>query len=200
MSVMRGTSERMNTRMPLPLSLEDFTTITIQNQHALHRFLIGLAGNPHTAADLLQDTFQEAWQATQKGVPPFIAGTPPVEVRRWLFQAAYCNAVSTMRRGRAVRIISLDAVDDAAMLTTTDAPFDELIAEGDVLRQALATLSAQDVACLFLRVVQRFSAIEVAHIIGIAPEAVTKRLSRAKIRLRAAYLAQMSPAEEGIHP
>ena len=192
--------ERMKKCMPAPLSLEDFTTITVQNQHALQIFLIGLVGNPHGAADLLQDTFQEAWQATQKCTAPFIAGTSAVEVRKWLFHAAYCNAISTMRRGRVVHFISLEEVDDTALLTSSDSAFEERIAEGDALRQALVTLSPQDTACLLLRVVQRFSANEVGHIIGIAPEAVTKRLSRAKIRLRAAYLAQMSPSEEQIRP
>ncbi|HEU5347340.1 MAG TPA: sigma-70 family RNA polymerase sigma factor [Ktedonobacterales bacterium] len=58
------------------------------------------------------------------------------------------------------------------------------------LRAALAELSPQDSACLLLRVVHGFSAAEVGEIMGASAEVITKRLSRARQRLRAAYLGQ----------
>jgi RNA polymerase sigma-70 factor, ECF subfamily len=179
-----------------PLPLEEFTAIVVHNQHALQIFLNGLVRDQQIAADLLQDTFQDAWQAAKKGEPPFIAGTPAVEPRKWLFRAAYCNAMSALRRSRKIRFIPFDEVDDTNLVDSTDAAFEERIADGDALRQAMATLPPQDVACLLLRLVHQLSAAEVGHILGVAPDVVTKRLSRAKLRLRAAYTAQMALAEE----
>lgn len=65
-----------------------------------------------------------------------------------------------------------------------------------VMGAALARLNAQDRACLLLRVVQGFSAAEVGQIVDATPDAVTKRLSRAKQRLRTLYLAHEAPSQE----
>ena len=62
------------------------------------------------------------------------------------------------------------------------------------MQAALASLTPPDVACLLLRVVQGFSAAEAGEIIGAPPDLINKRLSRAKQRLRAAYLAQEAPS------
>jgi DNA-directed RNA polymerase specialized sigma24 family protein len=51
-----------------------------------------------------------------------------------------------------------------------------------------------------LRVVQGFSAAEVGQIVGATPDVVNKRLSRAKQRLRTAYLAADVQAKERSHP
>jgi DNA-directed RNA polymerase specialized sigma24 family protein len=47
-----------------------------------------------------------------------------------------------------------------------------------------------------LIIVQGFTAAEAGQIIGASPQAVAKRLSRAKQRLRDAYLAQNPRPEE----
>ena len=66
------------------------------------------------------------------------------------------------------------------------------------LREGGLLLAAQhrEQVLLFLRVVQGFSAAEVGQIVGATPEVITKRLSRAKQRLRAAYLALNSQRKE----
>jgi DNA-directed RNA polymerase specialized sigma24 family protein len=74
---------------------------------------------------------------------------------------------------------------------------EESITEGEALRTALAQLSPDDVACLLLQVAHGFSAAETSAIMEASPEVINKRLSRAKQRLRAAYLAQdAQPVEE----
>jgi RNA polymerase sigma-70 factor (ECF subfamily) len=118
-------------------------------------------------------------------------------VRRWLFRVAYHRAVSTLRRRRIVRWHSLDAAlgdEDADMPVA--APFDERLVEDDAVREALAALAPADAACLTLVVVHGFTAAEVGQIIGASAQAVAKRHTRAKQRLRAAYLALNQQAEE----
>lgn len=177
-----------------PQSPLDFTALVNRHQGALFGFLCGLVANPEQARDLTQDTFHDAWRAARQQEPPFTAEGQPQAIRRWLFQAAYHRAISLLRRQRLIRWESLEASHErepdryAASL-----PFEETIAEREALRAALASLTPPDVACLLLRVVQGFSAAEAGEIIGAPPDIINKRLSRARQRLRAAYLAQEAP-------
>jgi RNA polymerase sigma-70 factor (ECF subfamily) len=181
---------------PHPLSIAEFTALVDRHQRALHAFLRGWTAHEEHARDLLQETFCAAWRVAQRGAPPFVAGCPDEEARRWLFHTAYCQAVSALRRRKLIQWEPLDELSapwEAGSLPT----FEESIAEGEALRAALAQLSPDDVACLLLRVAHGFSAAEVGAIMGASAEVINKRLSRAKQRLRAAYLAQdAQPVEE----
>lgn len=175
----------------------DFTALVQRHQGALFGFLCGLVANPEQARDLTQDTFHDAWRSARQQEPPFTPDGAPEAIRRWLFQAAYHRAISLLRRRRLIRWESLEESHErepdryAAYL-----PFEENIAEREALQAALASLTSPDVACLLLRVVQGFSAAEAGEIIGAPPDIINKRLSRAKQRLRAAYLAQEVPAQQ----
>jgi DNA-directed RNA polymerase specialized sigma24 family protein len=85
-------------------------------------------------------------------------------------------------------------------------PFEERLAEGDALRTALDSLDPKDVACLRLSILEGFTAVEIAHILTITPEAARQRLSRATRRLREAYFVQadryppVKPVEAAILP
>jgi DNA-directed RNA polymerase specialized sigma24 family protein len=70
------------------------------------------------------------------------------------------------------------------------------VIEGEALRNALAELSLQDGSCLLLRVAHGFSAVEAGDIVGASAEVITKRLSRARERLRAAYLRVNPPPSQ----
>jgi RNA polymerase sigma-70 factor (ECF subfamily) len=95
-----------------------------------------------------------------------------------------------LRRYRLIRWESIEArferEPDAFFGAIT---FEDTVAEREALRAALARLSPQDAACLFLRVVQGLSVAEVGTIVGASPDAIAKRLTRAKQRLRRVYLA-----------
>ena len=179
------------------LTQAGFIAAVEPHESALLAFLCGLLGSSEQARDLTQDTLAEAWRAARAGAPPFLVGTADGEIRRWLFHTAYCNAVTVLRRRRLIRWEALDLTPAAECLPVSEMlPFEDQIAEGEALRAALAELSPQDTACLLLRVVQGFSAAEVGRIVGATPDIVTKRLSRAKQRLRAVYLAQNVQLEE----
>lgn len=181
---------------PHPLSIAEFTALVDRHQRALHAFLRGWISNDEHARDLLQETFCAAWRAAQRGALPFVAGCPDEEARRWLFHTAYCQAVSALRRRKLIRWEPLDELSTPVEVVSLPT-FEESIAEGEALRAALAQLNPDDVACLLLRVAHGFSAAETGAIMGTSPEVINKRLSRAKQRLRAAYLAQdAQPVEE----
>lgn len=177
-----------------PLSVADFSALVERYQQSLYAFLRGFVENGEQARDLTQDTFTAAWRATQASAAPFIAGTPEEEQRRWLYRTAYRRAVDLLRRRRLVRWEPLDAIIESE--ATTLPPFEDQLIEGETLRAALDELAAPDVACLLLRVAHGFSATEVGEIMGASAETITKRLSRARQRLRAAYQRQNSPSSQ----
>lgn len=182
---------------PEPLSFPDFTALVERHQRELSVFLSGLVSHAEQARDLLQDTFFDAWRAAQRGAAPLVVGGAPEEIRRWLFHAAYCRAISALRRRRLIRWESLDehvAIEDEALGSLVS--FEDQIAEHAALQDALSDLSPKDVSCLLLMVVQGFTAAETAQILGDSPQAIAKRLSRAKRRLLQAYLAQEAVSEE----
>jgi RNA polymerase sigma-70 factor (ECF subfamily) len=182
----------------MALTLAEFTALVDRHQHSLFVFLHGLLGEAEQAFDLTQDAFHDAWKAARRGAPPFDAGRCDDERRRWLFAAAYHRAVSALRHRALIRWESLDDLcTQEGMQPESHSPaFEDQIAEGEALRAALTRLSPEDSACLLLRVVQGFSAQEVGEIVGASPAVVTKRLSRAKQRLRVAYLAREPLPEE----
>ena len=177
-----------------------FVALVDAYQQRLHLFVRSLVGQPEQAFDLVQDTFYEAWRAAQTGTPPFVAAATDAERYRWLMRAAYHNAISALRRRRLIRWEALDAIAEPA---TDDDPtrlsFEDLVVEGDAIGATLARMAPADVACLLLRVVHGFSAAEVGQIVGASPENIAKRLSRAKQRLRAAYLQHDAHTEERSH-
>ena len=177
-----------------------FTQVVEQYQHALHLFVYGLVHDGELTRDLVQDTFSAAWKLAQRDGAPFTyivlmaldtdgridAGG---DLRRWLFHTAYCRVISVQRRQRLLHWAPLEHAT-LKPEQRQQAPFEDAIAESEAVQAALAQLSAQDVACLFLRIVQGLSAAETGQIVGASAQVVAKRLERAKRRLRAAYLTQ----------
>ncbi|HEX8036199.1 MAG TPA: sigma-70 family RNA polymerase sigma factor [Ktedonobacterales bacterium] len=178
-----------------PLSSASFADSLSHLQGALIGFVCGLVGDAEQARDVVQDAFVDAWRANQRGVPPFVEGADENDIRRWLFQAAYHRTISVLRRRRVIAWESLDLLEPREPDGLYEpAPFEDLVAEGELLREVLGSLGPKDSACLLLNVVQGFTAQEIAHMVNIEPEAAKKRVSRAKQRLRNAYFAQQTAA------
>lgn len=171
-------------------------------QGPLRGFLRGMLHDAELTRDLVQDVFCDAWRAVRRGVPPFDVGEDELAMRRWLFHTAYCRAVSARRRQHLIQWESLDdpALRGDALLPLAPHPFEDQVLESQVLQHALATLDAEEAACLLLQVVHSFTAVEIAQIVGISPAASKKRLSRAKQRLRSAYFAQEPSPQEPSDP
>jgi RNA polymerase sigma-70 factor (ECF subfamily) len=174
-------------------SRETFADLLDRCQWSLFGFLRGIVGDEEQARDLMQDAFCDSWRAAQRGIPPFDGSSDEAGIRRWLFHVAYNRAISALRRRRLIQWLPMENV-------TLSISFEDQFAEGQAVRTALATLSAADVACLSLIIVQGFTAAEAGQIIGASPQAVAKRFSRAKQRLRDVYLAQNPQLEGRTHP
>lgn len=182
-----------------PLTFSDFTELVERHERELYVFLRGIVRDAEQARDLLQDTFYDAWRAVKREAPPFDGPAKPVEQRRWLYHTAYCRAVSALRRHRLIRWESLHRTEAAleANGPLTLATFEDAVAESEAVSAALADLAPEDAACLLLTVVRGFTAAEAAAILGASPQAIARRISRAKRRLLTVYLAQNGEPEEG---
>lgn len=181
------------------LSPTAFADILTRYRWPLYVFLRNLVADDEQARDLTQDVFCDAWRACLKSRPPLVPGADDDAIRRWLFHTAYCRAISVLRRRRLVRWESLDAGMPDVAGPVTARSIEDQVAEAEVIRAALAALAPDDAACLLLSVVHAFTVAEIAQITGISFEAAKKRLTRAKQRLRHAYLTQNPPTQEGGH-
>jgi len=179
-----------------------FTTTLTREQRGVWGFVRGLVGNAELARDITQDVFLFAWRAAQDRTPPFDTSEDEQGIRRWLYCVAYRRAVSALRHQGIVSFERLNIADDAQLARLgTEKPFEEAIAEQEILRAALASLGPDDTACLLLYVVQGFTTREIATMLEITLDAAKKRLARAKQRLCDAYFArEQSPAAKEVRP
>ena len=180
------------------LSTNTFSGLLQRTQGALIGFVRGLLRDAEEARDVAQEVFADAWRALQQGKRPFVPDGDEAQMRRWLFHAAYCEAVSVLRHRGVLSWEPLDAADTAgADEYYAPEPFEDRVAEAEALRTALQNLSPADAACVLLNVVQGFTSVEIAQIVDISPEAAKRRISRAKERLRQAYFARQALEQEG---
>lgn len=194
---------------PIPLPESAFAELLERTQRQIYRFMYSLLGSQEEARDGVQDVYVAAWRAAQSHDPPFTLENPdPVAreeaMRRWLFRVAYRRAAAILRHRRLITWQSLDAEQPAdALEDSTGAgghiPFEDRIADGEEMHALLAGLEPEDAACLILKFVQGYTAVEMAQILGITPEAARKRLSRALPRLRAAYFAREASGGQPAH-
>ncbi|HEY7346890.1 MAG TPA: sigma-70 family RNA polymerase sigma factor [Ktedonobacterales bacterium] len=188
----------MNTsRARVPVETSTFAALVNQTQRALYGYLRGLMADEEQARDLMQDVFCDAWRAAKQGIAPFDLESDERGRQRWLFHVAHHKAVSALRHRSLIRWEPLEEPKDGEdRFLQESAPFEEQIVEGAVLQAALASLTLEEASCLLLNVVQGFPSAEIAQIVHISPEACKKRLSRARQRLRAAYLARAADGLE----
>jgi RNA polymerase sigma-70 factor (ECF subfamily) len=173
-----------------PASTAVFAAVLERTQTPLCSFVRGMVGSAEQASDIVQDVFVDAWRTAQIAKAPFEEDGDELAIRRWLFHVAYCRAAAVWRHNRVLQFESLDVTPAPEVDRFYESePFEDRIAEGELLRKALAELGPQDAACLLLNVVQGFTAREIASILDISPLAAKKRLSRAKLRLRDAYFS-----------
>ena len=165
-----------------------FTTMVEEAGHNLLAYLHRLVGDYEDAKDVLQDTFLAAWQAVQKGNPPFIKTRSDEERRRWLYSVASHKGISLLRRRRLIHWVSLGLIPLKS--------FDEnLIAERDALFGAFVHLEPKERSDVLLYIVQRLKITEIAHMDDIPYHQARNRIQKAVKRLSAIYF-QLNPVVE----
>jgi RNA polymerase sigma-70 factor (sigma-E family) len=147
---------------------EVFDAFVRARHTALLRYGLVLTGDPHSAADLVQDALERtglAWSRVQQ------QGDPEGYVRRVMAN----RNISTWRRLRRERL-----VDVLPEQVHEDLPRD------DALWNALARLPNRQRTVLALRYYEDLSEAEIARVLGIAPGTVKSQASKGIASLRAA--------------
>lgn len=140
---------------------------------ALLRFAYAVCGDPHTAADLVQDALERTglhWSRIDR------TGDAEAYVRRAIIN----GRTSRWRKLRRESLV--DVVPERT-------PYDDRPAHDDTLWQLLATLPRRQRAVLVLRYYEDMSEQQIAATLGCAPGTVKSQASKALAKLRAAYEA-----------
>jgi RNA polymerase sigma-70 factor (sigma-E family) len=146
---------------------EVFDAFVRSRQAALLRYGTVLTGDPHSAADLVQDALERtglAWDRVQQ------QGDPEGYVRRVMAN----RNISQWRRRRRERL--MDTPPDRGY---EDRPTD------DAMWAVLATLPRRQRTVLVLRYYEDLSEAEIARVLGIAQGTVTSQASKGIAALRA---------------
>jgi RNA polymerase sigma factor (sigma-70 family) len=163
-----------------------FEALYRRHRDAIWRFLARLAGD----GPLAEDLFQETWLAAARRAHLVREDTAPL---RWLYTIAH-NKHRNLRRGGVMDGRKRDAFGWEAT-TAPGASDGAVLARLDVARvgAAMARLPEAFREVLALCACEGLSAEDAAAVLEISPEAVRKRLSRA----RAALAALLDPRTRG---
>lgn len=134
------------------------------------------------AEDITQGAFLLAW----RGLPRFQAGSP---FRPWLMRILYRHALDVMERSRAYRHpVSLEEVRAleryAGREGSESSDLQEEVTRREEVRQALASLTADQRRVVALRYGADLTEVDIAQVLGWPVGTVKSRLNRARERLR----------------
>lgn len=151
-----------------------FAALVDRYQQRVGGYLFHLLGDRDLALDLTQDTFVRAYTALG-------ATRPGLLLRPWLFRIATNLAYDVLRRRRRIAWVPLSAAE------SRDLHEGSSVEERELVGLALRRLRPEDQVVLVLCGIEDQSYAEVAATLDTTPDAVRKRLSRAKDHFRAAY-------------
>lgn len=149
-----------------------FDTLYQREKDGLYGFLLRLARDPHTAADL----FQNVWLKLARHASRL---RPDSNLRAWLFTVARHEYVS-FRRAQALDLSRLLVLGLQPERPAQGTELDPRLADLDA---AFAGLGDADREVLLLSVAEGLDASAGALVLGISPPAFRQRLARARRRL-----------------
>lgn len=155
---------------PEPLCFDELART---HWHSLYVYAYRLAGNRHTAEDLVQDSLLRAWRSIDRL-------QNPAAVLGWM--------KTIVRRENARRFERVQPRESAIPTEELPAPRSDYdtSAEAFVLRRAIQALPAEYSEPLILQVLHGYSQQEIAERLGLSSAGVGTRLFRARQKLRQA--------------
>jgi RNA polymerase sigma-70 factor (ECF subfamily) len=147
------------------------------------RYLIRMVGDDGVGCELTQEAFLKAWQ----GLPGL---RQPEKFAGWLYHIATNCANTHQQRRNRWHIIPWDVVNrveaGGAEALSVDGP-ESQVEESELLKLALARVSATYRPYLILYVIEELSQREIAHLLKIKETSVSKYVSRGREELRQIY-------------
>ena len=162
-----------------------FDVLLLRYHDPVRRYLLRQCGDPDSAADLLQETFLDAYRSLGG-----LADDRPFAA--WLYRIARNNLRGEWRARTIRRLVSLDWLRERAADTppALRQPDEGAATEArDLIQCALDGLSPKLREVLLLHHLWGFTAPEIARILNLSPEAAARRLSRANDHFRQRHTA-----------
>lgn len=158
-----------------------FTFIYERHKSQIYNYLFRLSGSRELADDLTHDTFLSAYQSLPKL-------RPDSNIAPWLYRIASNRFRDFLRRKKVISWLpwSDTAREETSLCCRGE---EDALPEREAVRAALNSMKPEYSMCLVLRLAEGFSSEETARILGISPEAVRMRLSRARHMFKCAYQA-----------
>ncbi|HSR26666.1 MAG TPA: RNA polymerase sigma factor [Candidatus Eisenbacteria bacterium] len=162
----------------------EFTRLYEEHRSALYAFLLGRAGEPETARDLLQETFLRAWRHAGAW-----RDLPAERRRAWLFAVAR-NLVIDVRRSQAVRSAAQVALRRTAAESApaSDEPpaRAELAERVELLEAEIRCLPEPLRVALAMCTVGGLTSAQAGELLGEPAGTIRYRVNQARRRLAAA--------------
>ncbi len=146
---------------------------------ALYSYLLRICKHPHTAEDLMQDTFMKAYD--------HLESYRGENVRAWLFRIAYNTFIDWYRREK--RLIQTDPQQMAALNPGTERGPEETFLLREEVKQwfrLLDTLPEKSRQVILLRDYYDFTYQDIAHILNMSLTNVKVTLFRARAKIKEA--------------
>ena len=140
----------------------------------LYRMAVSLARHRDRAEDLVQETYQQAWQS-------FHGYTPGSDCRAWLFRILFRAWNRSLRQDYRMKSVGFEGVAEEELAVESD--LERRIGGGEV-RKVLHSLPEHYQTVLVLADVEEFSYREMATILGLPLGTVMSRLNRARSLFR----------------
>lgn len=158
-----------------------FTYIYEQHHGQIYNYLYRLSGNAELADDLTHDTFLSAYESLPKL-------RPDSNIVPWLYRIASNRFRDFLRRKKVINWLRWADAPRAERAIAVSGG-EELLPEREAVQAVLDAMKPEYAICLVLRLAEGFSSDETAQILGISPEAVRMRLSRARQMFKTRYVA-----------
>ena len=158
-----------------------FSFIYERHKAQIYNYLYRLSGSRELADDLTHDTFLSAYESLPKL-------RPDSNIAPWLYRIASNRFRDVLRRKRVISWMPWgDTPREEATLAVRGE--EDSLPEREAVQSALGSMRPEYAICLVLRLAEGFSSEETAQILGVSPEAVRMRLSRARQMFKQAYAA-----------
>lgn len=150
----------------------------------LYRWLTHLTRDPHSAEDIVQDTFLKAFAA----LGSFRPGT---NFRAWLFRIGHNNFVNHHRGGRQIKLPLSAEIPEERL-----GPENEVLDRESVrlVIEAIHKLPSQFRAALLLRAEEGLSFKEIAEVLDLTEETARWRVFKARQKLMSVLAPELQPA------
>jgi RNA polymerase sigma-70 factor, ECF subfamily len=154
------------------------------------RRLRGIAYRVLGDRDRMDDALQEAYVRAFRALPRFRGDA---RVGTWLFRITYNACLDELARARKTTHLSLDELVEQA---SDPSELEDALHARSEVATALAALSPDERAVVFLVDVQGFDYTAACRVLGVPVGTVASRLNRARLALRSA----LRPEIEGFDP